>query len=55
MADAQKVQIELVKLAIGARLLRFTDAKSGFSVERNREDRQLRPGRTGCQPVAAGC
>ncbi len=34
MADAQKVQIELVKLADGTRLLRFTDDKSGVSVER---------------------
>ncbi len=34
MANARKVQIELVKLANGARLLRFTDAKLGVSVER---------------------
>ena len=34
MAGPQKVQIELIKLADGARLLRFTDRTSGLSVER---------------------
>jgi hypothetical protein len=34
MPDARKMEIELVKLADGARLLRFTDVRSGVSVER---------------------
>lgn len=34
MLEADKVQIDLIKLADGARLLRFTDAQSGLSVER---------------------
>jgi len=34
MPAAQKMEIELVKLADGARLLRFTDFRSGVSVER---------------------
>lgn len=34
MLDAKNVQVVLVKLADGARLLRFTDAISGVSVER---------------------
>lgn len=34
MPDAENVQIELIKLADGARLLRFTDRSSGLSVER---------------------
>lgn len=34
MLDAENVQIELIKLADGVRLLRFTDRRSGLSVER---------------------
>jgi hypothetical protein len=34
MLDPEKVQIDLIKLANGVRLLRFTDAASGLSVER---------------------
>lgn len=34
MPASHKVQVDLIKLADGARLLRFTDAKSGVSVER---------------------
>jgi hypothetical protein len=32
--NADNVQIDLIKLADGARLLRFTDRASGLSVER---------------------
>lgn len=34
MPDADNVQIDLIKLVDGARLLRFTDRVSGLSVER---------------------
>lgn len=34
MLDAENIQVDLIKLADGARLLRFTDATSGLSVER---------------------
>jgi hypothetical protein len=34
MRDAENVQIDLIKLADGGRLLRFTDRTSGLSVER---------------------
>ena len=34
MLDTENVQIDLIKLADGARLLRFTDRSSGLSVER---------------------
>ena len=34
MPDAENVQIDLIKLADGERLLRFTDRISGVSVER---------------------
>lgn len=34
MLNADNVQIDLIKLADGARLLRFTDRSSGLSVER---------------------
>lgn len=34
MIEEKNVRVELVKLADGARLLRFTDAISGVSVER---------------------
>jgi hypothetical protein len=34
MRDAGNTQIDLIKLADGARLLRFTDRTSGLSVER---------------------
>jgi len=34
MPDAENVQVDLIKLADGARLLRFTDWSSGLSVER---------------------
>jgi hypothetical protein len=34
MPDADNVQIDLIKLVDGARLLRFTDRASGLSVER---------------------
>jgi hypothetical protein len=34
MLDGENVQIDLIKLADGARLLRFTDRVSGVSVER---------------------
>lgn len=34
MPDADTVQIEMIKLVDGARLLRFTDRTSGLSVER---------------------
>jgi hypothetical protein len=34
MLDAENVQIDVIKLADGARLLRFTDCSSGLSVER---------------------
>lgn len=34
MLNADNVQIDLIKLADGARLLRFTDRASGLSVER---------------------
>jgi hypothetical protein len=34
MRDPANVQIDLIKLADGARLLRFTDRTSGLSVER---------------------
>ena len=34
MAADDETQVDLIKLADGVRLLRFTDAKSGVSVER---------------------
>lgn len=34
MAASDDLQVDLIKLADGARLLRFTDAQSGVSVER---------------------
>lgn len=34
MAADDQTQVDLIRLANGARLLRFTDAKSGVSVER---------------------
>ena len=34
MADRNSIEIELVKLASGARLLRFTEPKSGLTLER---------------------
>jgi hypothetical protein len=34
MIDRQKIQIELVKLKGGERLLRLTEAQSGLSLER---------------------
>ena len=34
MRDAENVQMDLIKLADGERLLRFTDRSSGLSVER---------------------
>lgn len=34
MAADDQTQVDLIKLADGARLLRFTDARSGVSVER---------------------
>ena len=34
MLDTEKAQIDLIKLTDGARLLRFTDARSGLSLER---------------------
>ena len=34
MAANDPTQVDLIKLADGARLLRFTDRKSGVSVER---------------------
>jgi hypothetical protein len=34
MLDADNVQVDLIKLADGARLLRFTDRASGLSLER---------------------
>jgi hypothetical protein len=34
MRDAENVQMDLIKLADGERLLRFTDRTSGLSVER---------------------
>ncbi len=34
MPASDNIQADLIKLADGARLLRFTDAKSGVSVER---------------------
>lgn len=34
MPDAENFQIDLIKLAGGARRLRFTDRASGLSVER---------------------
>ncbi|HKP04347.1 MAG TPA: hypothetical protein VJU77_13425 [Chthoniobacterales bacterium] len=50
MLEENNVEVELVKLADGARLLRFTDAISGLSVERKldagrsveKQKRQLR-------------
>ncbi len=34
MANRSNIEIELVKLASGARLLRFTEPKSGLTLER---------------------
>ncbi len=34
MANRNNIEIELVKLASGARLLRFTEPKSGLTLER---------------------
>lgn len=34
VSDADNIEVELIKLANGARLLRFTDPKSGLTVER---------------------
>jgi hypothetical protein len=34
VADHNKIEIELIKLASGARLLRFTEPKSGLTLER---------------------
>lgn len=34
MPEAENVQIDVIKLADGERLLRFTDRSSGLSVER---------------------
>lgn len=34
MPGGDQTQVDLIKLADGARLLRFTDARSGVSVER---------------------
>ena len=34
MANRNNIEIELVKLANGARLLRFTEPKSGLTLER---------------------
>lgn len=37
MAADDQTRVDLIKLADGVRLLRFTDAKSGVSVERRVE------------------
>lgn len=37
MAVDEQTQIDLIKLADGVRLLCFTDARSGVSVERKRD------------------
>jgi hypothetical protein len=50
MPDGENVQIDLIKLAGGVRVLRFTDRASGLSVERkldsarpvNQQKKQLR-------------
>jgi hypothetical protein len=34
VADRNKIEVELIKLASGARLLRFTEPKSGLALER---------------------
>jgi hypothetical protein len=34
VADRNKIEIELIKLASGVRLLRFTEPKSGLTLER---------------------
>ena len=34
MANHNNIEVELVKLASGARLLRFTEPKSGLTLER---------------------
>jgi hypothetical protein len=34
VANRNKIEIELIKLASGARLLRFTEPKSGLTLER---------------------
>ena len=34
MADPDKIQIDLIKLSEGGRLLRLTDPKSGLALER---------------------
>ena len=34
MANRNNIEVELVKLASGARLLRFTEPKSGLTLER---------------------
>jgi hypothetical protein len=34
MAEAGNIEVELIKLADGARLLRFADTKSGLALER---------------------
>jgi hypothetical protein len=40
VANSNTIQIELIKLADGVRLLRFTEPRSGLAVER-RLDRKL--------------
>ena len=40
MADRNNIEIELVKLADGARLLRFTEPKSGLTLERKLDPRR---------------
>ena len=34
MADRNNIEVELIKLASGVRLLRFTEPKSGLTLER---------------------
>jgi hypothetical protein len=34
VANSNNIEIELIKLASGARLLRFTESKSGLTLER---------------------
>jgi len=40
MVDRGKIQIDLIKLASGERLLRLSDARSGLSLEKKLDARQ---------------
>jgi hypothetical protein len=40
MAERNNIQIDLVKLATGERLLRLSEARSGFSLEKKLDPKQ---------------